>query len=218
MKSKNKNKLVAIIPLRKGSKGIPEKNIRLFNGKPLFTWILETVIRSDKFDSIWIATDDPKVVDLIDKSYNEIIYIYNRSDESSTDFSPTSQVVLEFINHHNFKDDDRIILFQATSPFTSIEDIEKVIEELSNDNFDSIVTCYRIKKFRWDCEGNSLDYDLNSKPRRQDYPGFLIESGAIYASKIKSIKSSGVLISGKISVVEINSNCKIDIEITKIGL
>ena len=69
-----------------------------------------------------------------------------------------------------------------------------------------------MKKFRWSDEGRPLDYSFETKPRRQEYKGFLIESGAFYASTVGSILDSGQLLSGVVKVVEVGPAGMIDID------
>ncbi|MEN5433863.1 acylneuraminate cytidylyltransferase family protein [Sphingobacterium faecium] len=207
-----KRKYIAFIPLRKGSRGIVNKNNKVFNEKPLFQWVLDTVLLTAYFDEVWIATNDEEIKENVKKLYGESIKVFDRSEENATDFSPTIDVVKEFLNSCSFNNNDMFMLFQATSPLTQVEDIYKVISSTKDNNFDSIVTCHRLYSFKWSENGLSLDYNLSSKPRRQDYKGFLVESGAIYASKIEAIKNSGNLLSGNIGIVEISKYASIDID------
>ena len=57
-------KLVAIILARKGSKGVPNKNVKLLNGKPLISWTIESAIKSKSISKIVISTDDPKIAEI----------------------------------------------------------------------------------------------------------------------------------------------------------
>lgn len=78
--------------------------------------------------------------------------------------------------------------------------------------YDSFIACCRIKKFSWDEQGIPLNYTLESKPRRQEYKGILLESGAFYASTVGQIRSTGKLISGRIKTIEIGQAGLIDID------
>lgn len=204
-------KNICFIPLRAGSKGITNKNVKLFKGKALFKWCLDTIIESSIADEIWIATDCILVKEIIKAEYPKV-NIFNRSVENAQDTSPTVAVVLEFLLSRAYNDDDNFILFQATSPLTSLDDIFKLAETIKRDAFNSLVACLRIKRFRWTEEGKSLDYSLGSKPRRQDYSGFLVETGAFYMSKVGNILNSQQLLSGKVGVIEIDGQAIIDID------
>ena len=202
---------IFLMPLRKGSKSIVGKNTRLFYGKPLFTWYLETIINSGLSNEIWIATDCEKVKKVVSDNYPDVS-IFNRSEESAQDTSPTIDVVLEFLNQNHFQQHDNLILVQATSPLTSVTDLQNLSEQIKIEKHDSILACLRMNRFRWTEDGQSLDYGLDRKPRRQEYKGFLVETGAFYCSKVGNILQSGQLISGNVGIVEIGQQSVIDID------
>lgn len=204
-------KKIGFIPIRKGSKGIPNKNIKLFCNKPLYQWCLDTLVESNSMDEIWIATDSEEVVHQIDAYYPQV-NIYHRSSYSARDEAPTIEVVLEFLQKHYYQQNDWFLLFQATSPLTSQEDIKLLLSSIDSSQFDSLLSCLRMKRFRWTEDGKSLDYQLNTKPRRQDYPGFLVETGSFYASNVGSIISTKQILSGNIGVIEVGEQAIIDID------
>lgn len=206
------NNTICFIPVRKGSKGIPCKNTRLLGGKPLVCWILDTVLSSGIADTVWIATDCDATEALIMKRYGHAVKVFRRSERTAMDDSPTIDVVHEFIQATSFDDDDRFILLQATSPFTRQSELLVLHREMQKGEYDSYIACCRMKKFRWDENGNPLDYTFEKKPMRQAYNGMLIETGAFYATTIGQIKKTGQLISGMIKVMEIGKNGMIDID------
>lgn len=204
-------KKIGFIPIRKGSKGIPNKNIRLFCNKPLYRWCLDTLMTSNSLDEIWIATDSEEVIQQTGDLYPQV-KIYRRSERSARDEAPTIEVVLEFLHQHEHQPDDWFLLFQATSPLTSQEDIQKLLDCIDSGQYDSALSCLRMKRFRWTEDGTSLDYALDAKPRRQDYPGFLVETGSFYASKIGAILDTEQISSGKTGIVEVGEQAIIDID------
>lgn len=204
-------KKIGFIPLRKGSKSIPNKNSRLFCGKPLFQWILDTFIQANVADELWVATDCAEIKKIISSQYPQV-RIFHRSDASATDDAPTVWVVLEFLNQYHYSPKDWFILLQATSPLTSIRDLSELSKQIETDNYDSYISCLRLKRFRWTDQGVSMDYELDRKPRRQDYQGFLVESGSFYASKIEHILQSKQIISSRTGLIEVEPQAMIDID------
>lgn len=204
---------IVFIPLRKGSKSIKNKNFKKFCGKPLFCWCIDAVIASGIADEIWIATNCPKIEKITQEKYtHNVVNIYHRQEQNAQDASPSIDVVMEFLNTMHFNRNDNFILVQATSPLTDSSDFLKLQSSLLKNKYDSYLACVRLKKFRWTDDGLPLDYDLKNKPRRQDYKGFLTESGAFYCSKVGSIITSGELVSGKIGIVELGNEAIIDID------
>lgn len=195
---------IYFIPIRKGSKGIPGKNMKKLGGKPLVAWAVDSIIASMTADDIWVATDDDMAERFLADAYPEV-RVFRRSAWSATDTSPVIDVVLEFIESIRPPEDDVLILAQATSPFTSPDDFCRLCKCIGG-NYDSYVACHRVKRFVWHPDGYPISYSLNSKPRRQDYPGILIESGAFYASRVKNIIDTRLLLSGKIRIIETQSD------------
>lgn len=205
-------KTIAFIPVRKGSKGIPGKNIKELGGKPLICWILDTLLEARIADIVWVATDSDEMHRLILLRYPGQVNVYRRSAASATDTAPTIQVVDEFLKEYPYGPDDRFVLLQATSPFTTVGELRALGAELLKEEHDSHIACFRLKKFHWSEDGRPLDYTFADKPRRQDYKGLLIESGAYYASRVGAIRGSGQLLSGTIKVMEISEAGMIDID------
>lgn len=88
--------IVAIIPARGGSKRIPRKNIRMFSGKPIIGWAIETALKSSIFDQIIVSTDDPEIAQIA-TSYGACVP-FMRPSELADDFSSTGEVVKHAIN------------------------------------------------------------------------------------------------------------------------
>lgn len=205
-------RIICFIPVRKNSKGIPGKNIRVLGDKPLVCWILDTVLHSHIADEICVATDCDKTVDIINQRYGTTVKVFRRSSWTARDESPTIDVVREYLDNCSYDPEDLFVLLQATSPFTQISELYSLYQEMLKKEYSSYVACYRLKKFRWSHDGKSLDYALEAKPRRQEYEGILIESGAFYASTVGRILYSGQLLSGSVKVIEVGEAGMIDID------
>ncbi len=204
---------VCFIPVRRGSKSIVNKNWKILYGKPLFCWILDTIIESGIGDEIWIATDAPEIKEIVNANYTNGVRIFDRSFQNAQDKSVTIDVILEFLTQYQPIDQhDYLITLQATSPFTTVGELLALDNMLKQDAFDSVVACCRLKKFRWSPEGIPLDYSIENKPRRQDYEGFLVETGSFFASKISGILKTRQMLSGKIGLFEVNPIANIDID------
>lgn len=205
-------KTIGFIPVRKGSKGIPGKNRRLLGNKPLLCWITDTVLKARITDELWIATDCDLTEKLLYERYGTSVRVFRRSAYTAGDESPTIDVVREFLEKTNPSPDDFFILLQATSPFTSVNELYELQRAIQKKTHHSFIACCRLKKFRWSEDGQPLDYTWQTKPRRQEYRGILIESGAFYASTVGRILHSGQLLSGSVKPIEIGPAGMIDID------
>jgi CMP-N-acetylneuraminic acid synthetase len=120
--------ILAIIPARGGSKGIPEKNIRVMCGKPLIAWTIEQANASRYIDTVFVSTDSAKIANIAKQSGAVIPFM--RPVELAQDDSPTSDAVVHAI--HQFSNEgkqfDYIVLLEPTSPLRKPEDIDNAIE------------------------------------------------------------------------------------------
>lgn len=194
-------KKIGFIPLRKGSKGIINKNKRKMVGRPLFTWVLGEAIFSN-LDEIIVYTDDETIIEFIKQEYHWTTKVTAliRSDLSASDTASTEMAMMEFCESIKYKF-DVFCLLQATSPFTKRTDINNCIEALSN-GFDSALTVVKTHRFLWDKNGNPLNYNPQERPRRQDFDGLLIENGAVYATTKESLINTKNRIGLNTKVVE----------------
>lgn len=127
---------ICIIPARGGSKRIPRKNIKEFNGKPMIAYSIHAALESGCFDRVIVSTDDQEIA-MIAKTYGaEIPFI--RPAELSDDFAGTTPVIahaIEWLKLHN-EAPKQVCCIYATAPFTSTEDIQKgqnILEETGCD-------------------------------------------------------------------------------------
>ena len=121
---------IALIPARGGSKGIPRKNIKLFNSKPLIFWTIKAAIESKFVDRVIVSTDDEEIAD-ISKSFSaEVPFL--RPKELAQDHSSGIDPVIHAIN--NLQDVKDILLLQPTSPLRRTKDIDEILQILELDN------------------------------------------------------------------------------------
>ena len=198
--------MIAIVPIRSGSKGIPNKNIRSFNGKPLIWWVLNS-LQNSIVQKIIIATDKEYIDILKGFNFNKMI-IYNRKKSNSQDSSSTEDVLLEVIDE--FSINETIILAQATSPLTTSENINEAIN--ISKNYDSLLSVVRQDRFLWNIEGKPINYDYNKRPRRQQFKGHFVENGAIYINHSRNIKNYKSRLSGKIGLYTMDNSTYLEID------
>lgn len=195
-------KKVAIIPLRKGSKGIKNKNKRKMVGRPLFTWVLKEAIFSD-LDEIYVFTDDEDIIAFVENQYSwtNKVKALLRNSENTNDTASTESVLVEFSEQLN-NDFDILCLLQATSPLTTSKDINNSLDKIQKEGCDSSLTVVNSHRFTWSREGDPLNYDVFKRPRRQDFEGLLIENGAVYCTTEEAFVSSKNRVSGNIGIVK----------------
>lgn len=195
-------KTIAVIPIRKGSEGIPNKNKKKMLGRPLFSWVLGAAIFSE-LDEVYVFTDDQEVIVFIEKEYawTPKVKAILRNDENANDTASTESAMIEFAEKINF-DFDKLCLLQATSPLTTSENISEAIIHMYIPGNQSVLSVVRTHRFCWNADGTPQNYDVFNRPRRQDFAGLLIENGAIYLTTKDAFLESKNRVSKKIGLME----------------
>ena len=123
-----KPKILAIIPVRGGSKGIPKKNIKPLFGKPLITWTIEQVQKSRYIFRVFVSTDDNEIATIAEKGGVDIPFL--RQYEFAQEYSPTSDAIIHTLDTFEKMGEyyDILIILEPTFPLREKDDIDKVIE------------------------------------------------------------------------------------------
>ena len=205
-------KKVAIIPLRKGSKGIPGKNKKKLLGRPLFSWVVGAAIFSE-LDEVYVFTDDEEILTFISKEYHWTSKVKGllRNDENANDTASTESAMIEFAEKINY-DFDVLCLLQATSPLTTSKDINTALSHISNEGKTSALSVVKTHRFTWNADGTPQNYDVFNRPRRQDFEGLLIENGAVYATTKATFVTSKNRVSESIGLVEMPEETLMEID------
>lgn len=209
---------IAFIPVRGGSKSIPLKNIKPFCGNPLVCWSIEALEACPQVDEIIVATDSKEIEQVVQAGNYSKTHIYHRSAENACDTASTESVMLEYINQRNkgtkykVQSDDIFMLVQATSPLTQTCHFSEALLQYAQGEYDSMLTCVRNKRFFWNADGSSLNYDYRHRPRRQVFDGLMMENGAFYINTVANILASGNRLSGKIGIYEMPEYTSFEID------
>lgn len=177
---------IVLIPMRGGSKGIPGKNLKPLNGTPLCSYVINAALQSELTDEIWVSSEDDVIRSFV-KATHPSVKLRVRPNEFATDTASTESVIFDFLNHVCLDDQDRLLLIQATSPMLSSRDIDRAINQLDRSRNKSLVSGTILKRFFWDTSGHPQNYDVNVRPRRQDFTGVFMENGALYISTVSEI-------------------------------
>jgi len=203
---------IAFIPARCGSKTIEFKNIKKFVTKPLIYWTALAAQMSEKIDKVVIATDCERIENVVLGFNFTKLEVYRRSKENAQDQSSTEAVMLEYINTSELLPKDNFVLVQATSPFTSVTDINSIILLKESAGYDSLLSCIKQKRFYWNHNGTTVNYDYKNRPRRQDFDGFYMENGALYLNTVENIIKYKNRLSGNIGIYEMPEYTGVEID------
>lgn len=182
-----KPKILAIIPARGGSKGVPRKNIRDLAGKPLIAWTIEEAKKSRYIDRLILSSEDDEIIEVAKQCGCEVPF--KRPIELAQDETPGIEPVLHAIEQ--CPGYDYVVLLQPTSPLRTVEDIDGCIEKLISSGKDFYVSVTESDKSPyWMYTVNQSNMkvliDRNKLiTRRQDLPKVYNLNGALYVGKVE---------------------------------
>lgn len=189
-----KERVIAIIPARSGSKGLKDKNIRDLCGKPLLAYSVERAIQSHIFDTVHVSTDSKEYADIAESYGAEEPFL--RKTENAGDFSSSWDVVREVLNSYKKigREYDICVLLQPTSPLRTTEDILTAYRLFLNNDIKSLTSVTETDHpVQW-CFGldeTCLMKEYAASPykncRRQELKKYYRENGAIYIVRTSDI-------------------------------
>tara|TARA_B110000977_G_scaffold201676_1_gene297708 strand:+ start:17727 stop:18425 length:699 start_codon:yes stop_codon:yes gene_type:complete len=195
-------KILALIPARSGSKGIPNKNIKLFNGRPLIEWTIKLALKSKLIDKVVVSSDSLKILNISKKLGAEVIL---RPKNISGDKATTESAINHCIKY--FKNDyEAIILLSPTSPLRKKNDIDNAIKFFYLNKLDSCFSGSKLTDFLiWNYDKiykkyTSINYDFKNRGSRQNRKLGYVENGSIYIFKPSLIIKKNNRIGGKFDI------------------
>lgn len=196
-------RILAIIPARGGSKGLPGKNIRLLAGKPLLVHSIEHAQSTPGIELVVVSTDDERIA-AVAKEAGAAVAI--RPAELAGDEAPSETALLHALNQvrdARYRDPDLILFLQATSPIRRSVDIVRALEDFDREAADSLFSASAQVGFVWskrDRALQALTYDYRERRRRQDLGGeTVVENGSFYLFKPWVLRELGNRLGGVVA-------------------
>tara|TARA_B100001059_G_scaffold236750_2_gene289749 strand:- start:16066 stop:16752 length:687 start_codon:yes stop_codon:yes gene_type:complete len=217
-----KNKILAIIPARSGSKGVKNKNAKIFNSKPLIEWSIKEAKKTSLIDNIVISTDSHAIIKIANKL--KVNYV-KRPKKLSSDNSKVQDAVIHVLNKLKKNQNifyDYMLLLEPTSPLRSVKTINKCVKFIVENNINSIIPISEINvNFGYKKKNNFVALNKPARQRQLREKVFF-ESSTIYAVKMNFFnkykqfvnKNSIPFIISKDEAFDINDN--IDFKISEL--
>ncbi|WP_018544084.1 N-acylneuraminate cytidylyltransferase [Streptomyces sp. LaPpAH-108] len=189
-------RVLAVIPARGGSKGVPAKNLAPVGGVPLVARAVRECLAAAQVTDVVVSTDDPAIAAAARAAGADVVL---RPAAIAGDTATSEAAVLHALDAHEERHGapvDVVLLVQCTSPFVAREDVDRVAAAVASGAADTAVTVADFHGFIWrDGDGDGGDgtneaagdggygvnHDKSVRPRRQDRPQDLLETGAAYA-------------------------------------
>jgi CMP-N,N'-diacetyllegionaminic acid synthase len=197
----DKHRVLALIPARAGSKGLPGKNVRVLGGKPLLSWPIEAARGSRYIDRVVVSTDSADYADIARRHGADVPFL--RPAEFASDTAPSISFMLHAIDQLTLAGDqyELLVLLEPTSPLTESPDIDSALESLlaSREHADaivgitSLVSSHPAFAVKLGATGIIRPYgqqDFDQLPRRQDTQPVYALDGSLYISTIPALRGN----------------------------
>ncbi len=188
-----KGRVLAVIPARAGSKGLPGKNHLTLTGKPLIQWTIEAALQSSGIDQVIVSSDDEVVINLSDSLG---VSAHRRAAALSGDRAQASAVIADALAH--FPGFQTLVYLQPTSPLRTSIHIEEALHKFNLGSKVPVISVTKVTQppewmYTLDADGQMIPYILSEELRRQDTKLKYIPNGAIYIADINSLSENGYI-------------------------
>lgn len=210
---------VAFIFARGGSKGLPEKNIKLLNGKPLVQYSIETARNIARITKVFVSTDCDRIAKIARDNGVEVI---ERPAELATDTSPewlSWRHAIDYVSNH-YGPFQTFVSLPSTSPLRTEQDVENALDKLNSTNADICISItpasrspyYNMVRMSSDDIVNLVIEPQCEVSRRQDAPMVFDITTVVYAAPVTFINNSSSIFSGKVTATLVPKIRAIDID------
>ena len=190
-----KSDILALIPARGGSKGIPRKNLLALTGMPLVAHSIEAATRSKYVTRVAVSTDDAEIAAVAKHHGADVV---DRPSEISGDAASSESALLQalgYLREFEEYEPDLVVFLQCTAPLTLPEDIDGTVEALLSENADSALAVVPFHYFLWrgDETGDAVgvNHDKSVRLRRQEQEPQFLETGAVYVMRTRGFQKAG---------------------------
>lgn len=184
------SKLIALVPMKGNSERVPNKNLKDFNGKPLFYWVIDSLYKSEVVDEVVINTDSD-VISAEVKKYFPNIVIHQRPLDICGDFVSMNKVIENDLSYYS--DNETFVQTHSTNPLLSSETIAKAFEEFKNkeSDFDSLFSVLAHYGRFYNTKSEPVNHNPKELIRTQDLDPLLEENSCLYFFNHSSFEKEG---------------------------
>jgi len=216
------NKYFAIIPARKGSKGIINKNMQIIGEKPMILFTMEAALKAKQLNNIILSSDDQNIINLARKI--GLASPFKRPDYLALDNTKITDVILHALDWYKSTYSSlpqNIVLLQPTSPFRNSKDIDRSLRMFENSPKKTLVSATETSQHPGDCLTKNKDGDFkkfeidlisNNLSGRQSFPQTIFVDGGIYISDTHHFLSTNELMSDNPEIMMMPQSHAIDID------
>ena len=209
------SEVVAIIPARGGSKGVPRKNVRRVGGVPLVARAIAAARRSGVVDRVVVTTDDGEIAAVAREWGADVV---ERPAALAGDTATSESALLHALDSLSARriDVGVVAFLQATSPFIDSNALAEGVQAVRDGRFDSAFAATETYGFSWRRDAASravaVGHEASHRPRRQDREPHHLETGAFYVFDADAFRSAGHRFFGRIGIIDVPDHTAIEID------
>lgn len=203
-------RLVALVPMRHHSQRVPEKNYRPVAGRPLYSYILDTLGKVDAVEAVVVDTDSPVIRSGLDEAFPEVI-VLDRPEALRAPDVPMNDVILWDMSQVPA---EHYLQTHSTNPLLSSETIARGLDLYfrSLESHDSLFSVTRLQKRLWTPEGEPVNHDPNVLIQTQNLPAIMEENSCLYVFSREGMQARRNRIGSSPLLFEIAANEALDID------
>ncbi len=201
-------RVVAVIPARGGSKGVPGKNLRTVGGVPLVSRAVASARASSTIDAVIVSTDNGSITAVARSAGAEVI---QRPAELATDEASSEAALLHAIGTLDALP-DVLVFLQATSPFIDVAALDAAIVRVRDGEDDVVFSAVETYEFLWTASGHGINHDVATRPRRQDREPHYRETGAFYVMDVAGFLTARHRFFGRVGIAVVDDRTAIEID------
>ncbi|MEV0231309.1 N-acetylneuraminate synthase family protein [Nonomuraea sp. NPDC050786] len=201
-------RVLAVVPARGGSAGVPLKNLALVGGVPLVTRAVRACLRAELVDQVVVSTDHAGIAETARQAGAVVV---ERPEELSGATASSESAVLHALDALG-ADPDVVVLVQCTSAFIDPENLDAAVRKVLDGEADSVVSGLPTHEFLWTAAGAGINHDPAVRQRRQDRETQFRENGAFYVMRTSGLREHGHRFFGEVAVQPVPPQHAIEID------
>ncbi|GAA3547916.1 hypothetical protein GCM10022419_030220 [Nonomuraea rosea] len=201
-------RVLAVVPARGGSAGVPLKNLAPVGGVPLVTRAVRSALRAELVDQVVVSTDHDGIAETARQAGALVV---DRPEDLSGATASSESAVLHALDALG-ADPEVVVLVQCTSAFIDPEDLSAAVRKVLDGEADSVVSGLPTHEFLWTAAGAGINHDPAVRPRRQDREAQFRENGAFYVMRASGLREHGHRFFGTTAVQPVPAQHAIEVD------
>ncbi|WP_155346466.1 N-acetylneuraminate synthase family protein [Acrocarpospora pleiomorpha] len=201
-------RVLAVVPARGGSVGVPLKNLERVGGTPLVSRAVETCVRAELVDTVVVSTDHAGIADAAEQAGARVV---PRPADLSGGTASSESAVLHVLDALG-EEPEIVILVQCTSAFIDPKDLDAAIAKVLDGEADVVFSGMETYEFVWSIDGSGINHDPAHRPRRQDREPHYRETGAFYVMRTAGLRERGHRFFGTVAVQPVPARHAVEVD------